>query len=152
MKALKTRRTNEQVLRSGDKRITVCTKVIPETWIKLNNARQTYGIRSLYVLVSGVLDMFVKHLDLMNGTDDSPQTFTEDCQELFSQIEKRIKGDEPETIEEEVEDMFRQYSDFQLPKYGCRTKRSHDPWDRFGESQTVSLEDLVSEPSTEDEE
>ena len=152
MSKKKDRRTNEQVLKCGEKRITICTKVIPETWVKLNNVRQTYGIRSLYVLISGVLDMFVKQIDSMNGTDESPETFTEDCQELFRQIERSKTKEDPETIEEEVEQMFSQYSDFQLPEYGCRAKRSHDLWDKFGEGQTVSLDELTFEPTTEDEE
>lgn len=125
-KPKKKRRTAEEIMQSTQNKFTVTCKVDKDVWLALDAIRESYGCQSIYTVVSGLIDMFCKHVATMERREAH-------------------RAKQPaQNIHEEIGEMFNELSGWEAPRYGERTKRGHKSWDYFGEQETT-VETLIEE-------
>lgn len=134
-KKRKIRRTPDEIRLYEKNKVTVTCKVDKEVWLNLNAIREAYNCKSIYVLVSGLIDMFCKRIPLKRALEIKAI-----CPEVMNE----------QTLTEEIEDMFSELSSYESPRYGERTKRGHKAWDYFGEQESTSIDILIEQESSGD--
>lgn len=133
----KVRRTKEEVGRSIRKQ-SLTVKIRPEVWLKLDTIREMYNCKSLYMVMEGLLELFCKHMDVLNMRKEQRKQ-----QQKAVGIMPVDMPQEYDDLHDEIDAMFREFSDAESPRYGERTKRGHNKWDTFGDS--VSIEEYMKQ-------
>lgn len=90
----------------------ILTKVPDETYVELCRRVKQYGFESVYEFMKGLVGMALLQMSRLDYRKEHPN--------------------EPYVMDE-IDEMFSPLENWESPRYGERTKRTHDPQDRFGE-------------------
>lgn len=104
----------------------ILTKVSEEQYKRICKRMKDYGFASVYEFVSAIVGMALNQMDRMEALKKSKQTYVED----------------------EIDEMFADLAEREAPRYGERTKRGHDEWDKYGDQE---IEHQEGENETEEE-